>query len=329
MAPPPPTSPPAGPDALLRWMTGLGDSARLRVLGLLERHELAVSDLCDVLQMPQSTVSRHLKLLADEGWLVSRRRGTTNLYRMVADELQPAQRELWRLTREQTAGWPTTGQDEARLARVLSDRGRGEGGEAFFAGAAAEWDRLRRDLYGSTFTRDALLALLPPTWTVADLGCGTGTITAELARCVAKVVGVDNSPAMLDAARATTRGLSNVDLLPGELTDLPLGDASCDAAVCVLVLSYVDDVAAAVGEIARVVRPGGRVVVLDLLRHDREEFRRTYGQANMGFEPGELRAMLEAAGLVEVDVRALPPEPETKGPALLLARGGRSVDVDA
>ena len=313
-----------GPDALLRWMTGLSDPARLRLLGLLERHELAVSDLCDVLQMPQSTVSRHLKLLAEEGWLVSRRRGTTNLYRMVSDELQPPQRELWQLTQAQIDGWPTTRQDAARLAGVLAERRRsegGEGGEAFFAGAAAEWDRLRRELYGSTFTREAMLALLPHHWTVADLGCGTGTITAALAGHVGRVIGVDNSPAMLDAARATTRGLANVRLLPGELTRLPLPDASCDAAVCVLVLTYVEDIDAALAEMTRVLRRGGRVVVVDLLRHDREEFRRTYGQSNPGFDPDALRKSMEAAGLAEVDVRPLPPEPETSGPALLLARG--------
>src|SRR3954463_13568941 len=105
------------PDLLLGWMTSLADATRLRLLRLLERHELGVVELCDVLQLPQSTVSRHLKVLADEGWARRRRHGTTSLYRTILDELDPAARKLWLLAREQTDDWPAVQQDQLRLAR--------------------------------------------------------------------------------------------------------------------------------------------------------------------------------------------------------------------
>src|SRR4051812_41945466 len=107
------------PAALLGWMDSLGDPTRLRLLHLLEQHELGVVELCDILQLPQSTVSRHLKLLLDQGWLHSRRLATTHLYRSLPDELDPAARKLWLVTREQTENWATLQQDDLRLQRRL------------------------------------------------------------------------------------------------------------------------------------------------------------------------------------------------------------------
>src|SRR5438045_3668558 len=160
------------PSALFGWMEALGDGTRLRLLRLLERHELGVMDLCDVLQLPQSTVSRHLKVLAEGGWVRSRRQGTTNLYRMILDELEPATRKLWLLAREQSDGWATVGQDELRLSRRLKERQKES--EAFFAGAAGAWDRMRVVMYGQTFARVALMALLPAEGGGGDPGWGGG-----------------------------------------------------------------------------------------------------------------------------------------------------------
>jgi len=309
----------AQPESLLKWMAGLADPSRLRLLRLLERHELGVSDLCEVLQMPQSTVSRHLKLLGDEGWTSSRRRGTTNLYRMLLDELPPAQRDLWLLTRRQTEGWATFHQDQVRLTRRLTDRQ--PDAQAFFAGAAGQWDRTRQQMYGSRFEREALLAMLPPTWTVADLGCGTGALASDLARFVRRVIAVDSSQAMLDAAQQRVGQLSNVELHQAQLEALPIDEDACDAAVAVLVLTYVEEPASAIREMGRIVKPGGQVAIIDLLRHDRDDFRREMGQLSMGFEHSELAHELELAGFGQVTCSPLAPEPEAKGPALLLARG--------
>jgi ArsR family transcriptional regulator len=302
-------------EALLGWMASLSEPTRLRLLRLLERHELGVAELVDVLQLPQSTVSRHLKVLGDEGWVRSRSQGTTRLYRMSAAE--SAARRLWLLAREQTAGWPTIAQDQLRLTRRLAARQ--PAAQAFFAGAAGRWDRLRSELYGDAFAQAAFLSLLPPHWIVADLGCGTGHVAARLAPHVRGVIGVDQSAAMLKAARKRTRALRNVELRQGSLEALPLDDGSVDGALVLLALTYVAEPARAVREVVRVLRPGGRAVVVDLLRHDREEFRRQMGQESSGFEPDALRGLLEGAGLQDVHCRPLAPEPQTRGPALVLA----------
>ena len=315
-------------DPLSRWtgtLPGVADPTRLRLLRLLERHELGVAELCDVLQMPQSTVSRHLKLLADEGWVVSRRNGTTNLYRMVLDELDSAARQLWLLARGQTEDCATFHQDQVRLMRRLRERHAAARG--FFTGAAGDWDRLRTELYGDGFNTDAVVALMPRDWVVADLGCGTGQLSAQLARFAKRVIGVDNTPAMLKAAAARTADLPHVELREGDLESLPIEDATCDAALMVLVATYLPDPAPAFAEMRRVLRtskPGGRAVVVDLLRHDREDFRREFGQQHPGFDPEQMRAMLVAAGFTDVTVCALPPEPKAKGPALLLATANRT-----
>jgi ArsR family transcriptional regulator len=191
--------------------------------------------------------------------------------------------------------------------------------QAFFAGAAGRWDKLRSELYGEAFSREALFALLPTAWVVADLGCGTGQTATALAPHVRQVIGIDQSSAMLKAARKRTAGLSNVELRQGSLEALPLEDASVDAALLLLALTYVSDPARALSEMVRVLRPGGRAVVVDLLRHDREEFRRQMGQQSLGFEPEALSGLVAQSGLQSVSCRTLSPEPQAKGPALVLA----------
>ncbi|MCX5730176.1 MAG: methyltransferase domain-containing protein [Deltaproteobacteria bacterium] len=158
---------------------------------------------------------------------------------------------------------------------------------------------------------------------MADLGCGTGSLAAALAPEVARVVGVDQSADMLRSARRRTAGLGNVELRRGALEALPLDDASCDAALLVLSLGWVADPPRVLAEAARVVRPGGRVALVDAVLHDDEDFRRRAGQVWPGFEPARLVEMLGAAGFADATCRPLPPEPAAKGPALLLARARR------
>jgi ArsR family transcriptional regulator len=306
----------ARPAALLGWMEGLADETRLRLLRVLEREELSVQELCGVLRLPQSTVSRHLKTLSDQGWLRSRRQGTASFYAFSSDADAGAKR-LWRLARAETDGWAAVEQDELRLEARL--KARRDGAREFFAGAAREWEALRSELYGRAFEREALAALLPPGWTVADLGCGSGALTAALAPHVGKVVGVDQSAAMLKAARRRLRGVDNVALHRGELEALPLPAASCDAALAVLVLAYVPEVARVLAEAARILKAGGRLAVVDLARHADEDFARRLGQVRLGFSPADLTRALGAAGLAAAAVRPLPPEPGARGPALLLA----------
>lgn len=307
--------------ALLGWMGSLGDETRLRLLRLLEQQELGVVDLCDVLQMPQSTVSRHLKTLSDQGWVNSRRQGTTRLYRTILDELDKPARALWLVAREQTEGWATLRQDVLRLRRRLE--GRNESAKQFFSGKAGEWDRLREQQYGQVFEHAALLALLPADYVVADLGCGTGHTLAAVGPRVGSVIGVDNNKAMLAAARRRASGLKNVELREGDLEGLPLEDAEADAALLVLALAYLDAPALTLGEMARVIKPGGRAVIVDLLPHDRDEFRREMGQLRNGIGEAELADWLKTAGFGRVAYTAQPPEPGVLGPALFVATAVR------
>jgi ubiquinone/menaquinone biosynthesis C-methylase UbiE/DNA-binding transcriptional ArsR family regulator len=313
----------AAPQAgrLLAWMSSLADGTRLRLLRLLERHELGVVDLCDVLQLPQSTVSRHLKVLGDQKWVKGRREGTTRLYRTILDELDPAARKLWLVAREQTDEWSTVRQDQMRLQRRLHAREMDS--QTFFAGAAAEWDRLRSELYGERFSTAAMLALLPGDLVVADLGCGTGNLAVELAGNVKQVIGVDNSTAMLKAAKKRTAGFGNVDLRKGELSALPIDSGSCDAALMVLALTYAPEPEMAVREMARILKPDGRAALVDLLPHDRDEFRRQMGQMSLGLEPQSVERMMGVAGFEKVTTRSLPPEADVKGPALFIASCSR------
>lgn len=320
-----PQAPPTQPDRLLRWMNCLADATRLRLLALLAEHELGVSDLCDVVQLPQSTVSRHLKILADEGWAISRRQGTTNLYQVVLDELEQRQRELWLITRDEAADWATLQQDKLRLQQLVINKQQDAG--AFFADAAHQWDAIRSELYGSIFSRDAMLSLLPPTWTIADLGCGSAALASELAPFVEQIIAIDNSEPMLAAARERTKGMGNVDFRNGELADLPLDDASVDATLCVIVLTYLEDVDGAIREMARVLKPGGRAVVVDLLAHNRDPFRRQMGQVHSGFTTDALTQSFVDAGFSDTHCRPLAPSPDATGPALLLATATKA-DTD-
>ena len=305
--------------ALLGWMEGLADPTRLRLLHALERKELSVLELCEVLALPQSTVSRHLKVLSAQGWLASRRQGTQSLYGF-ADGIAPGARRLWLLARAEAEGWPAVRQDAERLSAV---RARRDGAERFFAGAAGAWDKLRAEVYGQGVAREALLALLPPAWTVADLGCGTGALAAELAPRVRRVIAVDRSAAMLRAARRRCAAHANVELHEARLEALPIADGRCEAALLVLVLAYLDDPAAALREARRVLGPGGRLVVVDAARHADDAIRRRMGQIRPGFAPEELEALLAEAGLAGARARALPPEPGAKGPGLVVASGER------
>lgn len=313
----------AKPDALLAWMDCLADEARLRVLRLLERNELSVAELCEILQLPQSTVSRHLKVLAAQRWIKNRSQGTTHLYCLVLDELDPAPRKLWLLAREQTDGWATTNQDDLRLQQVL--RKRQADPQAFFAGAAGQWDKLRGELYGRNFSIAALLALLPADQVVADLGCGTGPLIADLAPYAGKIIGVDSSADMLKAARKRLDSLPNVELRRGDLSELPIEPSTCDAALLVLALTYVADPAKAIAEAAGILKPGGRLVIVDLLPHDRDDFRRQMGQVSLGLAMEFIAGAMKAAKLEKATVRPLPPEPAAKGPALFLATASRSI----
>ena len=305
--------------AILEHMSALSDPTRCRMLLLLEKHELTVSELCSVLQMPQSSVSRHLKTLADDDWVASRRDGTSRFYSMPVDDLDAGARRLWPLIREQVAATTAAGQDERRLRGVLTRR-RAKSQE-FFASAAGEWDRLRTDLFGDAFYLWAVLGLIDPQLTVGDLGSGTGQLTETVAPYVRRVIAVDGSADMLDAARQRVGGARNVELRQGDIESLPIDNGELDAAMLSLVLHYSPAPPRALAEVGRVLKPGGRVLVVDMLPHDRQEYQQQMGHVWLGFSEKQITRFLTGSGFADVRVRALPADPDAKGPALFAAVG--------
>jgi SAM-dependent methyltransferase len=307
------------PDVFDR-LSALADPTRSRLLVALEGHELTVTELCAVLQLPQSTISRHLKILADDGWIASRAEGTSRLY-SIESRLDPHANELWQLVRSQFGIGITAKQDALRLRAVISDR-RAKSQE-FFSTASARWDALRAELFGDRPDRFAMPGLLDPGWVVADLGCGTGQVAESLAPWVAHVIAVDSSAPMLDAARARLGGTANVDLRQGELETLPIDDGSVDAAVMSLVLHHVPEPDQVLREVRRTLRDAGRLLIVDMLPHEREEYRQQMGHVWQGFSETQLAAWLDTAGLTLQRFNPLPVDPDAKGPALFAASATR------
>ncbi len=311
----------ASAPAILDHLASLADTTRSRILLLLDRHELTVSELCGIVQLPQSTVSRHLKALADSGWVAARAEGTSNVYTMTRDELDAPARRLWLLVREQVGSSTAAGQDQRRLQALLTERRTNS--QEFFSSSAGHWDRVRDELFGDRFHLSALAAFADPAWKVGDLGCGTGQVSAALSPFVERVIAVDASAAMLQAAKKRLSGFDNVDLRRGELEALPIDGGRLDAATLMLVLHHVSEPERALGEVARVLKPQGRAVVVDMLPHDRESYRHQMGHAWLGFSDEQVRRMFQESGFEEVRIVAIPPDPRAKGPGLFVATGRR------
>jgi SAM-dependent methyltransferase/DNA-binding HxlR family transcriptional regulator len=307
---------------LVDRLGALGDEARLRMLLVLDRGELNVSELAQALQLTPSSVSRHLRTLQGAGWVQVRSEGAARVYRL-APPGRTADRELWRSVRDTAGRSPTARADAERAGRILAERR--ERSREFFRTEGGRWDQLRTELFGVRSTLLPLAGLLDPSWVVGDLGCGTGAFAEWVAPAVRRVEAVDREPQMLAAARERLagQGRENVRFHTAELEALPLDEASLDAAFLVLVLHLVPDPAAVLAEAARVLAPGGRLVICDMRPHDREAYRSEMGHLWTGFEPATLAGWMEAAGLVGVGVGPLPPEPEARGPLLLVASGRR------
>jgi ubiquinone/menaquinone biosynthesis C-methylase UbiE/DNA-binding transcriptional ArsR family regulator len=298
-------------------LSALADPIRSRLLLLLERHELTVSELRAVVQLPQSTVSRHLKVLTEAGWIEARGDGTSNRYRLDLKGDAPA-RKLWGAVRDEADTLPAARRDSERVKGVLAERHTRS--QAFFASSAAQWDRVRAELFGSRSELFALAGLLDPNATVGDLGCGTGQLAEVIAPFVSRVIAVDESSAMLKAARARLAPSLNVELREGSVEALPIDDASLQVAVLSLVLHYVTEPAAVLGEIRRTLDPrGGKLLLVDMMPHDRAEYRQTMGHVWLGFGAEEITTWSKTAGFASTRIHPLPSTPSLNGPSLFTA----------
>jgi ArsR family transcriptional regulator len=305
------------PPPILDRLSALGDETRSRILALLDGSELTVSELCAALQLPQPTVSRQLKTLASEGWVEARAEGRNRHYRL-STELDDSARSLWSIVRHEVARDGVYSADAERAKAVLSHRRLRS--SAFFAESAEGWDAKRAELFGSAIGLAPLLGLLDPDWTVGDLGMGTGALAGHIAPFVRRVLGVDRSPEMLNAAAARLDHFDNVDLRQGELEALPLADDELDLAILALVLHYVVDPPAVLTEARRVTKRGGRLLLLDMRPHDRgRAYAEEMGHVWPGFAAERMASWLDDAGYASFRIAPLPPDSDARGPLLFLA----------
>jgi ubiquinone/menaquinone biosynthesis C-methylase UbiE/DNA-binding transcriptional ArsR family regulator len=308
--------------AVVDQLSVLSDAIRVRMLSVLEGRELTVSEICDVIQLPQSTVSRHLKTLLDGDWVTSRRDGTRRLYTLPLDDVDTSAKRLWQVVRDQVTTSAAASDDNRRLKQVLSRRKTQS--EAFFSSAAGQWDRLREELFGATSHLRALVGLLDSTLVVGDLGCGTGQVSAWLAPFSERIIAVDSSKEMLKAARERLTGQRHIELRQGPLEKLPIDNGELDVALLMLVLHHLPEPKRALAEAARTLKPGGRLLILDMMPHDREDYRQTMGHVWMGISEKQMNQWLQEAGFKTFRWQMLPPESKAKGPSLFVATARRT-----
>jgi len=306
----------------------LGDEGRLRILRLLSAERLNVSELTSIVGLAQSGVSRHLGLLKDAGLVEERRDGTFTFFR-VAPALQSGENgfgALWPVLSDafaSAAATPVGRADDARLEEVrrlrkenFEEHADPAGGGQLVPGRSwAAWARA--------------LAHLMPRVIVGDIGCGEGYLTVETARFAERVIAIDRSPAMLQRGRdlARRRGVTNICWKRGDIESLPLDDHSIDLALLSQALHHAADPARALAEAVRVTRPGGRVLVLDLRRHDQRWVSEALGDRWLGFEDDELAGLMRNAGLTHVRVSVGASRP--RDPFTVLIASGLTADSKA
>ncbi|MBV9078035.1 MAG: metalloregulator ArsR/SmtB family transcription factor [Methylobacteriaceae bacterium] len=302
-----------GLEAALAVLRAASEDTRLRILALLAAGELSVSDLTDILGQSQPRISRHLKLLVEAGIVSRHREGAWAFFRL-ADGSAP-RALVAPILAALAPGDRRLADDRERLAAVRTQRA--AAAQAFFARLAPQWDRTRSLQVSEEAVETAILEAVGPDQvrTLLDVGTGTGRILQLLAGQADRAVGLDSSPAMLSVARANLgrAGLTRVELRQGDVYAPPLPRESFDLVVVHQVLHYLDDPARALAEAARLVAPGGRLLVVDFAPHGLEFLRETQAHRRLGFAPGQFVEWLAEAGLTVGLTRDLPPPDEAAG----------------
>lgn len=297
----------------------LGDPTRLRLLVLLQRESLSVVELQEILGMGQSRISSHLALLKQSGLVNDRREGKKSFYSFV-EPRGAATRQLLRTIVEAALHDAEFAEDPVNLERVLNRRR--EQAEAYFSMIAGKFDKN----YTPGRSWQAIghfLLLLTPEIDIVDLGAGEGLLSQLLARRARSVVCIDNSPAMVQvgAELAAAQGIENLRYQLGDIEKIPMGEARADLALLSQALHHALHPERAIAEARRILRPGGRLVILDLKQHAFEQARELYADVWLGFAPNQLYAWLKAAGFTEVSVDAVAREPVPPHFETLLATG--------
>ncbi len=304
--------------SILRALKVLGDPTRIRILHLLSREELAVAELQEILATGQSTVSSHLAQLRQAGLVEDRKAGKSVRYSL----RRAASKTLLKAVEEAARELDEMRRDEEALAVVLEKRR--ERTRAFFDEMAGKFGRHYMPGKSWKAMAEALLALVGPV-EAADLGAGEGAVAFLLSRRAKKVYAVDSSPQMVEYGRrlAAERGVRNAEYRLGDLESLPLEDASVDVAFFSQSLHHAQHPERAVKEAHRILRSGGRVVILDLARLRHEEARELYADEWLGFTEAEMRRFLRAAGFRQIETAVVHREEQAPHFETLLASAAK------
>ncbi|MGA2632719.1 MAG: metalloregulator ArsR/SmtB family transcription factor [Terracidiphilus sp.] len=303
--------------SIVKILRVVADPNRLRILLLLRGEELSVAELQEILSMGQSTISTHLSQLKQVGLVEDRRTGKSNLYRIktadgvVAELLTQARNEI-----------PESAADQASMRRVVKKRQ--DKMRSFFDSVAG---RLGKDYVpGKSWksVAEALLRLMPP-MVIADLGAGEGAFALLLAERAKKVIAVDTSARMVEVGREQARrhGIKNVEYRLGDMEEIPIEDSSVDLVFFSQSLHHALHPERAVADAWRILHPGGRIILLDLVKHRFEEARELYADEWLGFSESEVESMLEKAGFKDIETSVVHKEPETPQFQTLLAVGNK------
>ncbi len=286
---------------ITRQFKALSDSTRLRLLNVLNQCELSVSEIVSIVDMIQSGVSRHLKILLESGLLVSRKQGSYIYYSANrANHNQILIDYVCAMAKQE----PVCCRDLEKAGQSIENRK--SRSRRFFRTVAPQWDRLKKEVLGEFNLNDVLKSQINGAGAVADLGCGTG----ELLECLhmdktmfgaCALIGVDSSPEMLEQARIRLSGVPDINLRLGELENLPMRDREVDAVIMSMVLFHIFEPPKAIEEAARVLKPSGRFVLADFEKHGREEIKKIIGGVWLGFTRSSIEAQLKSSGFNPLD----------------------------
>jgi len=308
--------------SILKNLRLLADPSRLRILLLVEREELSVAELQEILGMGQSRISTHLAQLKNAGLVEDRRNGKSILYRLKHGIQSNGFSQMLGVLRQATAEIPEAEQDSEALRLAL--RRRQDKMRSYFDELAGKFGRNYVPGRSWQGLAETLLTLMPP-MVIADLGAGEGTFSQLLARRSKKVIAVDNSEKMVEYGRELARkhGVKNLEYRKGDLEDVPIKDASVDLAFFSQALHHAQHPERAVAEASRILKPGGRIVVLDLLRHGYEEARELYADLWLGFTEVEVTRFLRQAGFKNIETSIVHSEEDAPHFETLLAVGDK------
>ena len=305
--------------SILKNLRLLTDPSRLRILMLVEREELSVAELQEILAMGQSRISTHLAQLKQAGLVEDRRNGKSSLYRLNGAGSKSFA-ELMSVLRQAATEIPEASHDSQALRLVL--RRRQDKMRAYFDELAGKFGRHYVPGRSWKGLAETLLTLMPPL-VIADLGAGEGTFSQLLARRAKKVIAVDNSEKMVEygAALARKHRVKNLEYRQGDIEDVPIRKASVDVAFFSQALHHARHPQRAVAEAWRILRPGGRIVVLDLMRHTYEQARELYADLWLGFTEVEVGRFLRHAGFKDIETSVVHREEEAPHLETMLAVG--------